>query len=562
MNRYKVPRIVFVNKMDRVGADFYKCIGDIKQKLENKVHPLFLPIGRESEFNGLIDIVNENAYIYDLNDKLGMKFHTTDVPESYTKLFKQYRESLIEYLADIDDDVAEVYLNNTWENVESGFLKKRIRKHVLSRSLVLAMPGSSFKNKGVQMLLDSIVDYLPSPADLKPVALYEKNEVNSYLSFSDSCTVGLVFKIWTDPFVGKLIFYRLYSGCLKKGSLLYNPRTKKKEKVTRIIIMKADTKEDVDIVYSGNICALVGVRDVITGDTLSDLSDDFVLEPPSFPDPVISMSIEPLTKFDREKLSLSLKKLSEEDPTFKVKSNYETGQTLISGMGELHLDIIKDRLLREFKIKAISGKPQIAFKEAITKDSEGEGKYIKQSGGRGQYGHVLLTLQLGERGSGVKVFNKITGGSIPKEYIKPVFEGINSALKEGILLGYPVTDVTVSINDGSFHEVDSSELAFKLAGILAVKNALSKANCILLEPIMKVDVFTPSEFQGDLIADISRRRGSIDKINTESNSVGIRSFIPLENMFGYSTDLRSLSKGRANYSMVPSHFSKSPKTLT
>jgi len=424
------------------------------------------------------------------------------------------------------------------------------------------MPGSSFKNKGVQMLLDSIVDYLPSPADLKPVALYEKNEVNSYLSFSDSCTVGLVFKIWTDPFVGKLIFYRLYSGCLKKGSLLYNPRTKKKEKVTRIIIMKADTKEDVDIVYSGNICALVGVRDVITGDTLSDLSDDFVLEPPSFPDPVISMSIEPLTKFDREKLSLSLKKLSEEDPTFKVKSNYETGQTLISGMGELHLDIIKDRLLREFKIKAISGKPQIAFKEAITKDSEGEGKYIKQSGGRGQYGHVLLTLQLGERGSGVKVFNKITGGSIPKEYIKPVFEGINSALKEGILLGYPVTDVTVSINDGSFHEVDSSELAFKLAGILAVKNALSKANCILLEPIMKVDVFTPSEFQGDLIADISRRRGSIDKINTESNSVGIRSFIPLENMFGYSTDLRSLSKGRANYSMVPSHFSKSPKTLT
>jgi elongation factor G len=410
--------------------------------------------------------------------------------------------------------------------------------------------------------MDAVVDYLPNPLDLPPMKAEDSDGVETAVKPDDSAKVaGLAFKLMTDPYVGKLVFYRIYQGTLRKGTPLYNPRTRKTERVSRLMIMKADAREDIEVAYSGDICALIGVKDVVTGDTLADRDLDIRLEPPSFPEPVISMSIEPATKADQEKMSIGLQRLAEEDPTFGLTTNEETGQTIIAGMGELHLDIIRDRLFREFKVEATAGKPQIAYRETMLTSAEGVGKFIRQSGGRGQYGHAIIKLEPLEKSKGVELENKIVGGSIPKEFIKPTFDGIKEAALGGVVAGYPVIDFKVSLVDGSFHDVDSSEMAFKMAGIFAFKDAMQKASPVLLEPIMAVEVSTPEEYQGELMGDLNRRRGQIQGMESRGNACVIEAFVPLENMFGYSTDMRSLSSGRANYSMTPSHFEQVPQSL-
>lgn len=564
MNKYHVPRIAFINKMDRTGADFYSAVDDVKNKLGGNGHPLYLPIGAEENFKGLIDLVKNVAYIYDESDPAGMAYHTVEVPAEYKEDAVKYREQLVEAVADFDDNIAEKYLGG--EDVTEEELRKAVRKATLSLNFVGVIPGSAFKNKGVQMLLDSVVNYLPNPLDLPPMLAHKEKADGEYedlgITPNDSeKIVGLAFKLWSDPYVGKLVFFRVYAGSLKKGMSLYNPRTRRSERVSRLLVMKADSRDEIDQAFSGDICALVGVRDVVTGDTLCDRDFDVRLEPPSFPEPVISMSIEPNSKADQEKLSLALQRLSEEDPTFVVKSDEETGQTIIAGMGELHLEIIRDRLFREFKVQAEAGKPQIAYRETITKVADAEGKFVRQSGGKGQYGHAVIKLEPNEKGKGVEVINEIVGGAIPKEYIKPTIEGIHEAAHNGVVAGYPVIDWKVRIVDGSFHEVDSSEMAFKMAGIFAFKEAMKKAGPILLEPIMKVEVSTPDEFQGDIMGDLNRRRGQIQGMESKGAVNIINAFVPLESMFGYSTDMRSLSKGRASYSMEPSHFEQVPQSI-
>ena len=560
MDKYNVPRLAFINKMDRMGSDFLAAIGTMREKLGANAHPLFLAIGAEDSFNGLVDLVKMVAYVYDQSDASGVKFDTVDIPEEYLSQAKDYRESLLEALADFDDDIATKYLEG--EEISEDEIKLGIRKATLSLKFVGVIPGSAFKNKGVQMLMDAVVDYLPCPIDLPPMKGEDSDENVVEVSPDDSADVaGLAFKLMTDPYVGKLVFYRVYQGTLKKGSSLYNPRTRKSERVSRLMIMKADAREDIEVAHSGDICALIGVKDVATGDTLADKNLDLRLEPPSFPEPVISMSIEPATKADQEKMSTGLQRLAEEDPTFGLSTNEETGQTIISGMGELHLDIIRDRLFREFKVEATAGKPQIAYRETMLSASEGEGKFIRQSGGRGQYGHALIKLEPLEKGKGIELENKIVGGSIPKEYIKPTFDGIKEAALTGVVAGYPVIDFKITLYDGSFHDVDSSEMAFKMAGIFAFKDAMQKASPILLEPIMKVEVSTPDEYQGELMGDLNRRRGQIQGMESRGTVCVIDAFVPLENMFGYSTDMRSLSSGRADYSMTPSHFEQVPQNL-
>jgi elongation factor G len=462
-------------------------------------------------------------------------------------------------LADLDDDIATKFLEG--ETISSEDLRKAIRKATLALKFIGVIPGSSFKNKGIQMVLDSVVDYLPSPLDLPPMTGERDGEKMEIESNDNHASVGLAFKLMTDPFVGKLIFYRVYAGVVRKGMVLYNPRTRKQERVSRLVVMKANERLDVEEAYSGDICALIGPREVVTGDTLCDKELNVYLEPPTFPEPVISMSIEPKTKSDQEKLSIGLQRLAEEDPTFRVSSNQETGQTLISGMGELHLDIIRDRLFREFKVEADAGRPQIAYRETIMKAAEGEGKFIRQTGGHGQYGHVIIKIEPLEKGKGIEVVNEIVGGAIPKEFIKPTQEGLMEGAQNGVVAGYPVVDFRIRIVDGSFHEVDSSELAFKMAGIFAFKDAMKKANPILLEPIMKVEVTTPDEYQGDIMGDINRRRGQIQGMESKGNATIVSAFVPLEMMFGYATDIRSLTKGRASYSMEPSHFEQVPSSL-
>ena len=560
MDKYHVPRLAFINKMDRMGSDFLSALQTMRDKLGANAHPLFLSIGAEENFKGLIDLVKMVAYIYDENDESGVKFDTVDIPSDHTDQANEYRESLIEAVSDFDDDIANKYLEG--EDISEDELRLAIRKATVSIKFVGVIPGSAFKNKGVQMLMDAVVDYLPCPLDLPPMKGEDSDENPVEVAPDDSKQVaGLAFKLMTDPFVGKLVFYRVYQGSLKKGSTLYNPRTRKSERVSRLMIMKADAREDIDVAYSGDICALIGVKDVVTGDTLCDKSLDLRLEPPTFPEPVISMSIEPATKADQEKMSIGLQRLSEEDPTFGLSSNEETGQTIIAGMGELHLDIIRDRLFREFKVEATAGKPQIAYRETITSSSEGVGKFVRQSGGRGQYGHAVIQIESLEKGKGIELENKIVGGSIPKEFIKPTLDGIKEAAQGGVIAGYPVIDFKVSLVDGSFHDVDSSEMAFKMAGIFAFKDAMKKATPILLEPIMKVEVSTPDEYQGELIGDLNRRRGQIQGMESRGTVCIIDAFVPLENMFGYSTDMRSLSSGRADYSMTPSHFDQVPQSL-
>jgi len=560
MDKYHVPRLAFINKMDRMGSDFLSALQTMRDKLGANAHPLFLSIGAEENFKGLIDLVKMVAYIYDESDESGVKFDTVDIPTDHIDQANEYRESLIEAVSDFDDDIANKYLEG--EDISEDELRLAIRKATISIKFVGVIPGSAFKNKGVQMLMDAVVDYLPCPLDLPPMKGEDSDEIPVEVAPDDSKQVaGLAFKLMTDPFVGKLVFYRVYQGSLKKGSTLYNPRTRKSERVSRLMIMKADAREDIDVAYSGDICALIGVKDVVTGDTLCDKSLDLRLEPPTFPEPVISMSIEPATKADQEKMSIGLQRLSEEDPTFGLSSNEETGQTIIAGMGELHLDIIRDRLFREFKVEATAGKPQIAYRETITSSSEGVGKFVRQSGGRGQYGHAVIQIESLEKGKGIELENKIVGGSIPKEFIKPTMDGIKEAAQGGVIAGYPVIDFKVSLVDGSFHDVDSSEMAFKMAGIFAFKDAMKKATPILLEPIMKVEVSTPDEYQGELIGDLNRRRGQIQGMESRGTVCIIDAFVPLENMFGYSTDMRSLSSGRADYSMTPSHFDQVPQNL-
>ena len=559
MDKYSVPRLGFINKMDRMGSDFLAAVNTMKEKLGANAHPLFLAIGAEENFRGLVDLIKMVAYIYDESDESGVKFDVVDIPEDMLAQANEYRESLIEAVSDFDDDIATKYLEG--EDLSIDEIKLGVRKATLSLKFVGVIPGSAFKNKGVQMLMDAVVDYLPSPLDLPPMKGQDSDENEVEVSPNDSAKVaGLAFKLMTDPYVGKLVFYRVYQGTLNKGASLYNPRTRKSERISRLMVMKADSREDIDVAYSGDICAIIGIKDVVTGDTLADKELDLRLEPPSFPEPVISMSIEPATKADQEKMSIGLQRLAEEDPTFGLSTNEETGQTIISGMGELHLDIIRDRLFREFKVEANAGKPQIAYRETILANSKGEGKFIRQSGGRGQYGHALIKLEPLEKGKGIELVNEIVGGSIPKEYIKPTFQGIEEAALGGVVAGFQVIDFKVTLYDGSFHDVDSSEMAFKMAGIFAFKDAMQKANPILLEPIMKVEVSTPDEYQGELMGDLNRRRGQIQGMESRGNVCVIDSFVPLENMFGYSTDMRSLSSGRADYSMTPSTLSRFRKT--
>ncbi|MDA0346158.1 MAG: elongation factor G [Verrucomicrobia bacterium] len=559
-DKYAVPRIAFVNKMDRTGADFFSVIEEMRTKLGANAHALYLPIGAEENFVGMIDLVSMNAIYFDESDSLGVSFDVREIPADLKQQAESYREALLEALSDFDDVVAEKYLNGT--ELSESEIKIAIRKATTTINFMGVIPGSAFKNKGVQRLLDAVINYLPSPLDLPPMVGHNSSEEAVEVGPNDNGKfVGLVFKLWTDSFVGKLVFCRVYSGKLAKGSQVFNPRTRKMERVSRLLLMKADDREDINVAYSGDICAIVGVKNVWTGDTVCDKSLDVSLEPPTFPEPVISMSIEPKTTADQEKMSLALGRLSDEDPTFRVSSNDETGQTIIAGMGELHLEIISDRLFREFKVQARAGKPEIAYRETVSKSATGEGKFIRQSGGRGQYGHAIIKIEPNKPGAGIQVVSDVVGGTIPKEFIKPTLDGIIEAARNGVIAAYPVIDFKARLVDGSFHEVDSSEMAFKMAGIFAFKDAMKNAGPILLEPIMKVEVTTPEDYQGEVMGDLNRRRGRIQNMESKTNACIITSMVPLEAMFGYATDVRSLSKGRANYSMEPSHFEEVPNSL-
>ena len=561
--KYKVPRIAFVNKMDRTGANFENALNDMRNKLKAYAFPIFLPIGAEEQFEGVIDVVNQMAVLWGPGDIAfeGLNYEVKPIPEAHKERAQAALAELIDAVSNKDDRIAELVLEDKPITVVE--LKAAIRRLTCKIELVPVLCGSAFKKKGVQTLIDAVVDYLPGPLDvpgaegLEPGTLtkipVETSDANKFCS--------LAFKLWTDPYAGKLVFFRVYSGQLKKGDTIYNPRTRKRERVSRLMVIQGSDRKDIDAVYSGDIAALVGLRNIITGDTLCDEDYDITLEPPTFPEPVISMAVEPKTKQDRDKMSEGLQRLAEEDPTFRCFTNEETSQLIIAGMGELHLEIIIDRLKREFKVEANTGAPQIAYRETITRAAEGEGKFIRQSGGRGQYGHALVTVQPNEKGKGVEVLNKIVGGSIPKEYIPAVIDGVEEAIRGGVYAGYQVIDIRVEIVDGSFHEVDSNELAFKMAGIFALKDAFKKANPILLEPIMKVELTTPDEYQGDLLGDVNRRRGTIIGIEAKLGQTIVNANVPLAEMFGYATAIRSLSKGRASYSMEPFSFEQVPQSV-
>ena len=561
--KYKVPRIAFVNKMDRIGANFQNALQDMRKKLNAYAFPIYLPIGAEENFQGVIDIVSQRAITWGAGDvtKEGLSYVIGDIPPEQVEEAKAALHELLHAVADKDDAVAELVIHD--QPVPPQVLKAAIRRLTCKNELIPVLCGSAFKKKAVQPLLDSIVDYLPSPLEVPPAQGIEPGTDNAVIVESDDNNkfCSLAFKLWTDVYAGKLVFFRVYSGRLKKGDNIYNPRTRRRDRVSRLMIIQGSERKDVDQVYAGDIAALVGLRNITTGDTLCDEDFDVMLEPPTFPEPVISMAVEPKTKADNEKLGEGLQRLAEEDPTFRCFHNQETGQLIIAGMGELHLEIIVDRLKREFKVDASTGAPQIAYRETVTGSAEGEGKYIKQSGGRGQYGHACVTLAPQERGKGVEILNKIVGGAIPKEYIPAVISGIEEACKSGVYAGYQVIDVKVEVVDGSFHEVDSNENAFKMAGIFALKDAFKKANPILLEPIMKVELTTPDEYQGDLMGDISRRRGKIIGIDAKAGQTILNAHVPLADMFGYATAIRSLSKGRASYSMEPLTFEKVPESV-
>jgi elongation factor G len=560
-NKYLVPRIAFINKMDRVGADFEMSIDSMRKKLGANAWPILIPLGKEDYLKGQLDVVNRKAVFYLDDDSMGSVYEVRDLPEENKVEVEKAYADLVEAISNIDDEVAEAVLEE--KPVTPEMLKAGIRRQTIANRFVPVVGGSAFKNKGVQYLVDAVIDYLPSPLDIPPAVGMEPDTHEKMEAPTDDngkfCS--LAFKLWSDPFVGKLVFFRVYSGSLTKGDTVYNPRTNKRERISRLIQIQADKREDIDTCYSGDIAAIVGIKNITTGDTLCDEDHPILLEPPSFPDPVISMAIEPKTKQDQEKMAIALQRLSEEDPTFKVFTHEDTGQTIIAGMGELHLEIIRDRMLREFKVDANAGKPQIAYRETITSPADGEGKLIKQSGGRGQYGHVIIKVQPNERGKGITIENKVVGGNIPKEYIPACKKGIEEAMLNGVVGGYQVIDANVDIIDGSYHDVDSNEMAFKLAAIFAVKDAFKKAKPILLEPIMKVENATPEEYQGDIMGDLNRRRGKIGSIEVKGNLTMVQAEVPLAEMFGYATAIRSLSKGRSSYSMEPSHFEQVPQQL-
>ena len=561
-NKYKVPRIAFVNKMDRIGANFENCIEDMRKKLGANAWPILIPIGKEDYLKGQIDVVNQKAISYVDDNTMGSTYNVEEIPAELQDMAKAAYEDLVSAISDLDEEVGMLFLEE--QPITKEILKAGIRRQTIANKFVPVAGGSAFKNKGVQYLLDAVVDYLPGPLDIPPAEGLDPDNLENHLqanSDDNGNFCSLAFKLWSDPFVGKLVFFRVYSGKLSKGDTVLNPRTNKRERISRIIQIQADKREDVDTCYSGDIAAIVGIKNITTGDTLCDEDHAILLEPPSFPDPVISMAIEPKTKVDQEKMGNALQRLAEEDPTFRVFTNEDTGQTIIAGMGELHLEIIRDRMLREFKVDANSGKPQIAYRETITQPSGGEGKLIKQSGGRGQYGHVIVNVQPNERGKGLTIENKVVGGTIPKEYIPAVKKGIEEAVLNGIVGGFPVVDVNVDIIDGSYHDVDSNEMAFKLAAIFAVKDGFKKAKAILLEPIMKVEVEPPEDYQGDIMGDLSRRRAQLNGTEMKAVNVSVQADVPLAEMFGYATAIRSLSKGRASYTMEPSHFAQVPANV-
>ena len=561
--KYKVPRIAFVNKMDRTGANFENALNDMRKKLGAYAYPVYLPLGAEDKFEGVIDVVNQKAIVWGAGDVVneGLKYEVKEIPDHLKEKAKIALTELIDAVSNKDDAIAELVIEE--RPIEPLVLKAAIRRLTCKIELVPVLCGSAFKKKGVQPLIDAVVDYLPSPLDIPAAEGTEPGTDNVVKVEADDNNkfCSLAFKLWTDTYAGKLVFFRVYSGTLKKGETIYNPRSRKRERVSRLMIIQGSERKDVEQVFSGDIAALVGLRNIWTGDTLCDEDFDVMLEPPTFPEPVISMAIEPKTKADRDKMGEGLQRLAEEDPTFRCFTNEETGQRIIAGMGELHLEIIRDRLFREFKVEANAGAPQIAYRETITKPAEGEGKFIRQSGGRGQYGHAIIQIQPNEKGKGVEIENKIVGGAIPREYIPAVIDGIEEAIRGGVYAGYQVIDLKAQIVDGTFHEVDSNELAFKMAGIFALKDAFKKANPILLEPIMKVEVTTPDEYQGDLLGDINRRRGTITGIEAKSGQTILNAEVPLAEMFGYATAIRSLSKGRASYSMEPLTFEQVPSSI-
>ncbi len=560
--KYKVPRIAFVNKMDRTGANFENAVNEMRKKLGAYAYPVFIPVGKENYFRGVIDVINQKAIIYEEKDEAGLKYSVTEIPDEDKDRAELALAELIDAVSNKDDEIAELVIEE--KPIEPLVLKQAIRRLTCKIELVPVLCGSAFKKKGVQPLIDAVVDYLPSPLEIPPAVGQDPTNSDIQVevpSDDNGKFCSLAFKLWTDPFVGKLVFFRVYSGRLKKGDIIYNPRTRKRDRVSRVMMIQADKRIEVETTFAGDIAALVGLKNITTGDTLCDEDFEVMLEPPTFPEPVISMAVEPKTKADREKLGEGLQRLAEEDPTFRCFTNEETGQLIIAGMGELHLEIIRDRLFREFKVEASAGAPQIAYRETITKPAEGEGKFIRQSGGRGQYGHAIVTIEPNGRSKGVEIENKIVGGAIPREYIPAIEDGINEAIGGGVLAGYPMVDLKIAIVDGTFHEVDSSELAFKMAGIFALKDAVKKAHPILLEPIMKVEVTTPEEYQGDLLGDLNRRRGKIQSIEAKNNSTSLFAEVPLAELFGYATAIRSLSKGRAAYSMEPLRFDQVPSSI-
>jgi elongation factor G len=559
-DKYHVPRICFVNKMDRMGADFYFCVQTIKDRLGAKPAVLQLPIGAESDFRGVVRILDNKATLW--KDDLGKEMEEIDVPEDMKELYEKYHAELVETIVECDDALLEKYLNG--EALTDEELRAGLRKGTISGAIVPVLLGSSLKNKGVQLLLNAVVDYLPSPKEVPPVMAHDPKDPEKEIPVEpddDAPFVALAFKIMSDPFVGRLTYFRVYSGVLKSGSYVYNSSKGAKERVGRVLQMHSNHREEIDACYAGDIAAAVGLKDTITGDTLCAEGTSVALEAISFADPVIFVAIEPKSKADQEKMGMALKRLTEEDPTFTVHSDQETGQTLIGGMGELHLDVFVDRMKREFHVEASVGAPQVAYRESIGKTVEQEGKYIKQSGGRGQYGHVFLRIEPKNPGEGNEFANEVVGGAIPKEFLPAVEKGVQEAWDSGVIAGYPLVDTKVTVYDGSFHEVDSSEVAFKIAASMALKEGVRKANPALLEPIMRVEVTTPDEFMGDVIGDLNSKRGQVGDMDSRANVRVIHAAVPLSEMFGYATQLRGMTQGRASYSMEPSHYQEVPKNV-
>lgn len=559
-DKYRVPRIIFVNKMDRIGADFFRVVGEVEEKLGAKPVPVQIPIGAEDEFKGVVDLITMRAIVWE-EETLGAKYHYEEIPEDLLPVAEEWREKMLEALADVDEEIMMKYLEG--EEITEDEIKAALRKGTIELQFFPMLCGSAFKNKGVQPLLDAIVDYLPSPLDVPPIKGInpKTGEEEERPASYDAPFAALAFKILTDPYVGQLTFVRVYSGLMESGSYVYNATRDKKERLARILRMHANKREEIPVLGAGDIAAAVGLRETYTGDTLCDPEHPILLEAMEFPEPVISVAVEPKTKADQEKLSIALQKLAKEDPSFRVSMDHETGQTIISGMGELHLEIIVDRLKREFGVDVNVGKPQVAYRETIKSEVTSEGKFIKQTGGRGQYGHVWLKIEPLERGKGFEFYETIKGGVVPKEYIPAVEAGVREAMETGVVAGYPMTDIKVTLFDGSYHEVDSSEMAFKIAGSIAFKEGAKKANPVLLEPIMEVEVTTPEEFMGDVIGDLNKRRGRVQGMEARGNAQVIRALVPLAEMFGYATDLRSMTQGRATYIMRFSHYEEVPPNV-